>query len=62
MLAYRAGGSVPLRDPLLASAVFGISLWTAIGAGAEAAYWNLVLLVLGLPVYVWQVRRRAAAT
>lgn len=61
VLAYRAGGRVPLRDPLLALAAFGFSLWAVIGAGAEAAYWNLILLVLGLPVYVWQMRRRPAA-
>ena len=56
-LAYREGRPVPLRDPILACAAFGFSIWAVIGAGADAAYWNLILLVLGLPVYVWQTRR-----
>ncbi|MBD8872755.1 amino acid permease [Rhodanobacter sp. DHB23] len=60
-LAYREGRPVPLRDPVLACAAFGFSIWAVIGAGADAAYWNLILLVLGLPVYVWQTRRRASA-
>ncbi|MFK2878364.1 amino acid permease [Rhodanobacter hydrolyticus] len=62
VLAYREGRPVPLRDPLLACAAFGFSIWAVIGAGADAAYWNLILLALGLPVYVWQTRRAAVAT
>jgi len=59
-LAYREGRPVPLRDPLLACAAFGFSIWAVIGAGADAAYWNLILLALGLPVYVWQTRRASS--
>ncbi len=61
-LAYRAARPVPLRDPILACAAFGFSIWAVIGAGADAAYWNLILLALGLPVYVWQTRRVSSAT
>lgn len=61
VLAYRAGRPVPLRDPILACAAFAFSVWAVIGAGADAAYWNLILLVLGVPVYVWQTRRTASA-
>lgn len=61
VLAYREGRPVPRRDPVLACAAFGFSVWAVVGAGADAAYWNLVLLVLGLPVYVWQTRRSTAA-
>jgi hypothetical protein len=28
------------------------------GAGAEAVYWGFLLLLSGLPVYVWVVRGR----
>lgn len=62
VLACRSGSRVPLRDPILACAAFGFSLWTVIGAGADAAYWNLVLLLLGVPLYVWQLRRPRPAT
>lgn len=65
VLALRSGGPVPLRHPLLACAAFGFSLWAVIGAGPAAAYWNLILLLLGLPLYAWQswyTRRALAAT
>ncbi|MEW9573181.1 amino acid permease [Rhodanobacter sp. Si-c] len=55
VLAYRSGRPVPLRDPILACAAFAFSMWAVIGAGADAAYWNFVLLALGLPLYVWQL-------
>ncbi|TAN08780.1 MAG: amino acid permease [Rhodanobacteraceae bacterium] len=61
VLAYRSGRHVPIRDPVLACAAFGFSLWVVIGAGAGAAYWNLVLLLLGVPLYVWQLRRKRPA-
>lgn len=55
VLAYRGNRRVPMRDPILACAAFGFSLWAVIGAGADAAFWNLVLLLLGVPLYVWQL-------
>ena len=61
-LACRDGRPVPWRDPILACAAFGFSIWAVVGAGADAAYWNLILLALGLPVYVWQTRRASPAT
>ena len=61
VLAYRSGKRVPLRDSILACAAFGFSLWAVIGAGADAAYWNLVLLLLGVPMYVWQSRATRVA-
>jgi APA family basic amino acid/polyamine antiporter len=35
---------------------FAYSLWAIGGAGAEVVYWGLLLLLAGLPVYVWVVR------
>jgi APA family basic amino acid/polyamine antiporter len=40
-----------------AALAFGYSLWAIGGAGAEVVYWGFLLLVAGLPVYVWVVRR-----
>jgi APA family basic amino acid/polyamine antiporter len=57
VLARRSGRPVPWRDPILACAAFAFSLWAVIGAGADAAYWNLILLALGIPLYAWQTRR-----
>lgn len=61
VLAYRSERPVPVRDPLLACAAFGFCLWAVIGAGKDAVFWNFVLLALGIPLYVWQVRRTPGA-
>jgi APA family basic amino acid/polyamine antiporter len=61
VLARRGGRPVPLRDPILACAAFAFSLWAVIGAGADAAYWNLILLALGIPLYAWQIRHATKA-
>ena len=37
---------------------FGYALWAIAGAGQEIVYWGLVLLIAGLPMYVWVVWRR----
>jgi APA family basic amino acid/polyamine antiporter len=48
---------------VLACAAFAFSLWAVIGAGKDAVYWNFVLLALGIPLYVWQMRHaKAGAT
>jgi APA family basic amino acid/polyamine antiporter len=43
---------------LTAALAFGYSLWMIGGAGAEVVYWGFLLLLLGLPVYVWVGRQR----
>ncbi|NDV12091.1 amino acid permease [Crenobacter caeni] len=37
---------------------FVYSLWAIYGAGAEVVMWGMVLLLLGLPVYIWQLKER----
>ena len=44
------GGSIA------AALAFGYALWAIGGAGADVVYWGFLLLIAGLPVYVW-VRR-----
>lgn len=57
VLAHRSGKPMPLHNLVLACAAFAFSVWATIGAGQEAVYWNFVLLIVGIPLYVWQVRR-----
>jgi APA family basic amino acid/polyamine antiporter len=38
---------------------FAYSLWMIGGAGTEVVYWGFLLLLAGLPVYVWVARHRA---
>ncbi|HET6546098.1 MAG TPA: amino acid permease [Rhodanobacteraceae bacterium] len=56
VLAQRGGRAMPWRNLILACAAFAFSLWAAIGAGEDAVFWNFVLLMVGIPLYVWQAR------
>jgi APA family basic amino acid/polyamine antiporter len=60
VLARRAGRAMPVRNAVLACAAFAFSLWAVVGAGKDAVYWNFVLLALGIPLYVWQMRHAKA--
>jgi len=54
-------GPVPLtrgRAVVLLGA-FAYSLWTIYGAGQETVFWGFLLLLSGLPVYVWLRRGQA---
>jgi APA family basic amino acid/polyamine antiporter len=44
----RLGGSA-----VIAVLAFAYSLWALYGAGAEVVLWGTILLLAGLPVYVW---------
>jgi basic amino acid/polyamine antiporter, APA family len=44
------GGSIA------AALAFAYALWAIGGAGADVVYWGFLLLIAGLPVYVWVVR------
>jgi APA family basic amino acid/polyamine antiporter len=41
------------RPATVAVAAFGYSLWAVVGSGRDAVYWGFLLLLAGLPVYVW---------
>jgi APA family basic amino acid/polyamine antiporter len=45
-----------LGPSIVAALAFAYSLWAIGGAGAEVVYWGFLLLIAGLPVYVWVVR------
>ena len=55
LLLMRSDGPVPLTRGraavLLAAATY--SLWAIYGAGQEIVFWGFLLLLSGLPVYVW---------
>jgi basic amino acid/polyamine antiporter, APA family len=59
--AYAArGGPVP-RLGLIELIAFIFAVFTVYGCGAEAVLYGFILLVLGIPVFVWQRRRANAA-
>lgn len=46
---------------LVAVLALAYSAWALVGTGTESLAWGGVLLLMGLPIYLWQ-RRRGAAT
>jgi amino acid transporter len=58
--AHAAGGGPVPRLTAVELIAFVFSVFTLYGCGAEPVLYGLVLLMLGIPVFVWQ-RRRAAA-
>lgn len=46
----------------LAGLAFIYSLWAIYGAGEKAVYWGLLLLLAGIPFYVWMKFRNKAKT
>jgi hypothetical protein len=54
--ANGSGGTVP-RVTIVEIIAFIFAVFTLYGCGAEAVLYGTVLLVLGIPVYVWERRR-----
>lgn len=62
IVAARAAGGGPVRRLTTVEIVaFLFSAFTLYGCGATAVLYGLMLLIFGIPVYIWQ-RRRSAAT
>jgi APA family basic amino acid/polyamine antiporter len=57
LLPERRGDALPRSIAIAGVLAFGYSLWAMAGAGAETIYWGFLLLIAGLPVYVFLVRR-----
>jgi arginine:agmatine antiporter len=60
LIAGRSGGAPP-RITLVEGVAFAFAMFTVYGCGPEPVLYGLVLLLLGLPVYVWQRREHAAS-
>jgi basic amino acid/polyamine antiporter, APA family len=43
---------------VLSVLAFLFSLWAVAGSGQETVYWGFILLMLGIPFYVWIVRKK----
>jgi APA family basic amino acid/polyamine antiporter len=60
-MKIRSGERIHWPLVLLSAGAFVYSLWAIAGAGQEIVYWGFMLLVAGLPVFVWmqwQKKRR----
>ena len=49
-----SGGSV-----ITAILAFVYSIWAIAGSGHETVYWGFLLLLVGIPIYVWMKFRKA---
>ncbi len=60
VLARRHGreARAPWRNVVLASLAFAFALWAAAGTGKDSIYWGGLLLLAGIPIYVWQTRKK----
>jgi len=55
----RTGATGSITPPVVLGALaFLYSLWAISGAGRDAVFWGFLLLLAGLPAYVWIVRLR----
>lgn len=52
----RGGARLSAGGSVVAGLAFCYALWAIGGAGAEVVYWGFLLLMAGLPVYVWMAR------
>ena len=59
--AYAAGGGPVPRLTVVEAIAFIFAVFTLYGCGAQAVLFGLIMLVLGIPVYVWQRRRAGQA-
>lgn len=46
------------QSVLLALLAFSFSLWAVVGSGQEIVYWGFILLMLGVPFYVWIIWKK----
>ena len=62
LIAARAAGGGPVpKLRAIEWIAFVFSLFTLYGCGPSPVLYGFMLLMLGIPVYVWQVRQRSSA-
>ena len=51
-------GRIQIRRAVVALGAFLFSIWAIAGTGESVVYWGFLLLLSGLPIYVFMGRRR----
>lgn len=63
MISIKEGGKLSggkfLKTTILSVLAFLYTLWAIAGAGQEVVYWGFLLIMSGVPVYVWLKWRNA---
>ncbi len=52
----KRSSNVRTRDVTIAAGAFIFGLWAAAGTGKDSLYWGTLLLLAGIPIYIWQTR------
>jgi len=60
-IAFKRGSPWVLQLGI-ALAAFGYSMYAVGGAGFEVVYWGFILLLLGIPIYVWLKKTKSDQT
>ena len=50
-------GKSPLGNLVVGCLAFAFALWAAAGTGKDSLYWGTLLLLVGIPIFVWQKHR-----
>lgn len=64
VLSRREGrklSAASIRGIVLACAAFAFALWAAAGTGKDSLFWGTLLMLIGLPIFVWQKRQHKDA-
>lgn len=48
----------PVRNIVLACLAFAFALWASAGTGEDSLYWGTLVILLGIPLYVWVKHRQ----
>ena len=62
VLGRRRPGGLAAAQAVVALLALAYSLWAIVSTGVESLVWGAVLLLAGVPVYLWMVRGRTSAT
>jgi APA family basic amino acid/polyamine antiporter len=52
--------NVRMRDVVIASGAFVFGIWACYGTGKDSLFYGTLMLLAGLPIYVWQTRTAKA--
>ena len=55
-ILFSGGSRRDIRGIGLSLLAFAFSLWAAAGTGKDSLYWGTLVILAGIPVYVWQKR------
>jgi len=58
LIGRARGHAIAVRDLVLCGGAFAYAVWATYGAGAQTVMYGLLLLLAGIPVYVWMRRER----